>query len=121
MASQFDALGLSQACEAWLRAVFACNQYIDVQAPWTLRKTDPERMVAVLATLVEALRMLALAIQPVIPVGANRLLDQLGVREADRGWAALADADAYDRLLAAGGQLAPPQPIFPRLEASAGG
>ncbi|HZG45094.1 MAG TPA: methionine--tRNA ligase, partial [Allosphingosinicella sp.] len=87
MASQFDALGLSQACEAWLRAVFACNQYIDVQAPWTLRKTDPERMVAVLATLVEALRMLALAIQPVIPVGANRLLDQLGVREADRWWA----------------------------------
>ena len=24
--------------------VFACNQYIDAQAPWALRKTDPERM-----------------------------------------------------------------------------
>ena len=28
--------------EAWLRAVFACNQYIDSQAPWALRKTDPD-------------------------------------------------------------------------------
>ena len=31
------------------KAVFACNQYIDAQAPWALRKTDPERMIAVLA------------------------------------------------------------------------
>ena len=48
----FEALALSQGIEAWLRGVFACNQYIDAQAPWTLRKTDPERMQAVLATLV---------------------------------------------------------------------
>src|SRR3954470_20066544 len=29
----FEALALSQGIEAWLRAVFACNQYIDTQAP----------------------------------------------------------------------------------------
>jgi methionyl-tRNA synthetase len=120
MAGQFEGLALSQACEAWLRAVFACNQYIDAQAPWTLRKTDPDRMTAVLGTLVEAIRMLAIAIQPVIPVGAGRMLDQLGVPEDARTWAALGDADAYDRLVAAGGGLSIPQPIFPRLEAPAG-
>ena len=32
-------------------AVFACNAYVDEQAPWALRKTDPERMQTVLATL----------------------------------------------------------------------
>jgi methionyl-tRNA synthetase len=120
MAGQFEALALSQGCEAWLRAVFACNQYIDVQAPWALRKTDPDRMNAVLATLVEAIRMLAVAIQPVIPAGAGRLLDQLGIPKAERSWSALADAEAYGRLAAAG-TLAPPQPIFPRLEPPAGG
>jgi hypothetical protein len=31
-----------------MAGVFACNQYIDAQAPWALRKTDPERMHAVL-------------------------------------------------------------------------
>src|SRR3982751_4211195 len=46
----FDRLAFSVGIEAWLRAVFACNAYVDTQAPWTLRKTDPERMSAVLGT-----------------------------------------------------------------------
>ena len=41
-----------------MRAVFACNAYVDAQAPWALRKTDPERMAAVLGTLVVAVREL---------------------------------------------------------------
>ena len=41
-----------------MRAVFACNAYVDAQAPWALRKTDPERMAAVLGTLVAAVREL---------------------------------------------------------------
>ena len=50
-----------------MKAVFACNAYIDAQAPWALRKTDPERMAAVLGTLVVAVRELAQAIAPIIP------------------------------------------------------
>ena len=119
MPAHFEALALSQGIEAWLRAVFACNQYIDAQAPWTLRKTDPERMMAVLATLVEAITMLGIAIQPVIPAGAARLLDQLGVPADARSWAALDDCEAYARQVASGFTLLPPQPIFPRLEAPA--
>src|SRR3546814_15753738 len=34
----FADLGLSHATEAWMRGVFACNQTIDVQAHWALRK-----------------------------------------------------------------------------------
>src|SRR3546814_2577872 len=41
---EFEALAFSHGIEAWLRAVFACNQYVDAQAPWALKKTDPERM-----------------------------------------------------------------------------
>jgi methionyl-tRNA synthetase len=112
----FERLELSQGVEAWLRAVFACNQYIDAQAPWTLRKTDPERMEAVLATLCVALIDLGIAIQPVVPAAAARLLDQMGVPAAERNFAALADRDRYVRLTASGSTLEPPQPIFPRLE-----
>jgi methionyl-tRNA synthetase len=121
MNAHFEGLALSQGCEAWLRGVFACNQYIDVQAPWALRKTDPERMIAVLATLVEAIRMLAIAIQPVIPGSAARLLDQLGVPAGTRTWADLADGEAYEQLAGSGATIAPPQPIFPRMEAPAEG
>jgi len=114
--AHFERLELSQGIEAWLRAVFACNQYIDVQAPWTLRKTDPERMEAVLATLCAALVDLAVAIQPVVPAGAARLLDQLGVPSEERTYAAFADSGRFARRSASGEPIAPPAPIFPRLE-----
>src|SRR3954468_12726251 len=55
----FGRLAFSQGIEAWLRAVFACNAYVDTQAPWALRKTNPDRMAAVLGTLVVAVRELA--------------------------------------------------------------
>ena len=117
----FEALELSQGIEAWLRAVFACNQYIDAQAPWTLRKTDPDRMRAVLATLYAAIRDLAVAIAPVIPAASAKLLDQMGIPAGERDYAALADAGSYDRLAASGFMLAAPTPIFPRLEPLAEG
>jgi methionyl-tRNA synthetase len=119
--AHFEALALSLGIEAWLKAVFACNQYIDAQAPWALRKTDPERMIAVLATLYEAIRDLAIAIQPVIPASAAALLDQMGVPARERSYAALEDEDSYKRLAASGFVLAAPTPIFPRLDMPADG
>ena len=93
----FERLAFSIGIEAWLRAVFACNQYVDAQAPWTLRKTDPERMAAVLGTLVAAVRELTNAIAPIIPESADRLM---AVLNAGEGGAAISQ----------------PTPLFPRLE-----
>ena len=109
----FGDLALSQGIEAWMRGVFACNQYIDAQAPWTLRKTDPERMHAVLRTLVRAIRMLAITILPVVPGSAGKVLDQIGAAKRDH--AAIDDDGWYDRT-AATFRIAPPSPIFPRLD-----
>lgn len=112
---EFERLNLSVAIEEWLRAVFACNQYVDAQAPWALRKTDPDRMNAVLMTLFRALRPLALAIEPVIPTAAGRLLDQIGASDmkmddvpAEREW-------LYG-LAKNGFVVSKPEPIFPRIE-----
>jgi methionyl-tRNA synthetase len=108
----FNDLALGQGIEAWMRGVFACNAYIDVQAPWALRKTDPERMRAVLATLVRAIRDLAIVILPVVPDAAGKILDQLGVTERDH-------ATLADDWTATAIELAPPSPVFPRLELAA--
>ena len=109
----FGDLQLSHAIEAWLRGVVACNQYIDAQAPWALRKTDPERMHAVLGTLVRAIRMLAIVVLPVVPAAAGKVLDQLGAEARDH--AAVDDDGWYARQAASGFRLAPPEPAFPRL------
>jgi methionyl-tRNA synthetase len=93
----FDRLAFSVGIEAWLRAVFACNAYIDAQAPWALRKTDPERMAAVLGTLVVAVRELTRVIAPIIPESADKLLSLIDAGEG-------------------GTPIPQPTPLFPRLE-----
>ncbi len=112
----FARLSFSTGIEAWLRAVYACNQYVDEQAPWALRKTDAVRMKAVLQTLFIALRDLAIAIQPVVPGKAAALLDQLGITENARDFSALAEDGWFAALIASGFTVAPPTPLFPRLE-----
>ncbi|PXA88915.1 methionine--tRNA ligase [Nostoc sp. 3335mG] len=98
-AKAFEDLSLSQGIESWMTGVFACNQYIDVQAPWALRKTDAERMHAVLSTLLKAIHRLAVTIQPVIPGSAAKLIAQLGHDPATGTF-----------------NITAPTPIFPRLD-----
>ena len=113
---EFEALNFSAGIEAWMRGVFACNQYVDEQAPWTLKKSDPERMEAVLLSLFMAIRDLTIAISPVVPIAAGKVLDQLGIPAGERDLAALADDSWYARRVADGTPLGQPSPAFPRLE-----
>ena len=113
--AHFEELAMSQALEAWMRAVFACNAYVDVQAPWALKKTDPERMETVLATLFICIAQLAIAVQPIIPGSATKLLDQMGVPRDVRNFAH-AGSHWYSPLAEGGFQIAQPIGLFPRLE-----
>jgi methionyl-tRNA synthetase len=116
MPREFNTLAFSQGIEAWLRAVYACNKYIDEMAPWALRKSDPERMKAVLGTLFLCIRDLAIAIRPITPAAADKLLDLMGVPTTERDQEALADSEWYLRLASTGFRLEQPTPLFPRLE-----
>ncbi len=107
---------LHEALEETWKVVRAGNAYIDRQAPWALRKTDPGRMGAVLRVLVDVMRPIATVLQPFMPDSMGRLLDQLGVPAADRTLAALAVP------LEPGLALPTPEGIFPRyVEAAAAG
>ena len=113
---EFEKLNFSVGIEAWLRAVYACNAYVDEQAPWALKKTDPERMKAVLQTLFIAIRDLAIAIQPVVPEKAAAVLDQLGISTDRRSYGDLSDQSWFGELVTADHAIDKPTPIFPRLE-----
>ena len=111
----FADLAFAQGLEAWMGAVFACNAYVDVQAPWALKKTDPERMQAVLATLYIAIAQLAAAVSPVMPGSMAKLLGAMGVAD-DARLGTRFDAEAYGALQTSGFTLDKPQGLFPRLE-----
>jgi methionyl-tRNA synthetase len=108
MGEQIARQALHEALEECWRVIRAANAYIDRQAPWALRRTDPARMAAVLRILADALRGIATVLQPVMPGSAARMLDQLGVPSGARALAALAEP------LPVGTALPPPQGVFPR-------
>lgn len=89
----------------------AYNGFIDVQAPWKLKKENPARMEAVLYTLAEGIRHIGLLLLPFCPEAANKILDLLDIPPENRTFAHLGAAYA----LVPGAPLPPPQPVFPRL------
>ena len=98
------------ALAAEWRVIGQANRYVDAQAPWALRKSDPARMDTVLYVLAETIRHLAILAQPVTPNAAGRILDQLAVGAETRGFACLGPAGA----LAPGTPLPKPEGVFPR-------
>lgn len=107
-----ERLAPSVAIEAWLKAVFACNQYVDATAPWALKKTNPERMAEVLGTLYSCIADLAIAIRPIVPHSAEALLTAMKVAEVH--WTYYSLRNEVDIL--GDRTITPPQPLFPRLE-----
>jgi methionyl-tRNA synthetase len=102
---------LSRALEAIFEVIGAANRYVDAQAPWALRKTDPERMATVLFTLAETIRRVALLTHAFMPDASARILDQLAVPQDARSLRNyLDDASA----LRPGTPLPPPSGVFPR-------
>ena len=96
--------------ERIVQAANFANLYIDTQAPWSLKKTNIPRMNAVLYTLCEQIRKIAISLLPFMPDSANKLLDQLAVPASERDFTALSAAHA----LKAGTTLPAPEGIFPR-------
>lgn len=103
-----------RALELIWEVIGEANRWVDAQAPWALRRSDPTRMGAVLWVLAETIRRLAILTQPFMPDASARLLDQLAQPPEARGFAAL------DRPLAPGTPLPAPAGVFPRfVEAAA--
>jgi methionyl-tRNA synthetase len=115
MPGAYEEFAFSRATESWIHAVFACNAYIDEQAPWVLRKTDPQRMETVLATLYICIAVLAAGVRPIIPASADQLLDTMGVAPELRTFQGIL-SHWYSPLAESEFRLSQPTPLFPRLE-----
>ena len=113
MRVHIDELALHRLTQSASAVTAAANRYIDAQAPWALRKTDPERMRTVLWVLLEAVRHVAVVSQPIVPKLAAALLDQLGVPADARDFDCLARPEGA---LRGGAPLPTPRIVVPRIE-----
>jgi methionyl-tRNA synthetase len=108
--AEMDVQAFHKALELIWNVVGDANRYVDEQAPWTLKKTDPPRMATVLYVLAETIRHLAILTQPFMPAASAAILEQLALGEDRRGFGALGAGGA----LAGGTPLPTPKGVFPR-------
>mmetsp|Transcript_6549 Transcript_6549/g.9575 ORF Transcript_6549/g.9575 Transcript_6549/m.9575 type:complete len:797 (-) Transcript_6549:71-2461(-) len=111
-AKQVANQAISQYANVMINLVKDANKYIDVMAPWALKKTDTERMSTVLYVLMETLRYASILYQPIIPDSANKILDQIMVPKDERTFAHLETSPLTPGKAMDG----PPKIIFSRFE-----
>jgi len=111
MRTLIDRQAIHLYLEIILETVSGFNAYFAHQAPWALKKTDTERMEAVLYTTAEALRRLAILAWPVMPDSMDKILDQLSVPKNQRTFEFLGEKGA----LKPGIKLPAPEGVFPRI------
>jgi methionyl-tRNA synthetase len=101
---------LHQVLSAVWAVVADANRYFAGEAPWALAKTDPARQGTVLYVTAEVIRQVSILALPFMPASAGKLLDLLGVQEAERNFTTLGGKHR----LAPGTKLPAPAPVFPR-------
>jgi methionyl-tRNA synthetase len=94
------------------------NLYIDTKAPWKQKKTDEKLMQATLYHLAEAIRCIAIMLQPFIPDSAARILIMLGYAEEKAAGGIPFAELTPEYALKPGTPIASPQPLFPKIEAA---
>jgi methionyl-tRNA synthetase len=112
--AHLDAVEISPALESVWEFVRRLNRLVEEEAPWKLAKDEAQagRLDAVLHSLAAGLRLVALALYPVVPDTALEILRRLGQPHGD-GDVLLAGA-TWHGLAPAAVEQAPP--LFPRIE-----
>ncbi len=79
--ARMDELVLNEALAELWKLVSRANRYVEESAPWTLAKSPDKagRLDSVLYNLGESVRLIAVAVQPFMPVRAAQIRGQLGL------------------------------------------
>jgi methionyl-tRNA synthetase len=129
-AAKLEGCLLHEALAALWEFVGAGNRFVEVEQPWVVARAvkagedgAAERLRGVLGDLVEACRLVALAVAPVMPGLAPRVMEQLGYAHEyapdGNGGPPLLDELRWGAHAGQVGMLTAPVPLFPRLEIEA--
>jgi len=116
--SCFENFEFSKGLEAVWAMLSVVDKFIVEQAPWKLVKSadpaDQDRLDAALYTAVEAVRVAAVLLSPVLPESCNRIWSQIGMEHLLDGYpVAGLEWGQYP----AGHAIGQPSAVFPRIDA----
>ncbi|MEU3495245.1 methionine--tRNA ligase [Kitasatospora cineracea] len=106
--AQLDALNFRKAAQA-LRALWSAgNSYLDVTAPWTEIKTDPEAAARTLRTAINLIHLYSVVSEPFIPAAAKAIRESFALDGDTRTWVSADEARELSLVPAGTGFTVPP-------------
>ena len=84
----FDEYAIQSAIIDVFKLVARANKYVDETAPWVLGKDESKkaRLATVLYNLLEAIRIFATLLSPVIPASCEKIAQQIGAKAEHLTW-----------------------------------
>ena len=86
---------------------FDANKYFNDSEPWAVKKNDPERMNAILFTIVEQIKNISILLNPIIPNATNKVLAMINISEQNISIDKIKDDNTLNNKLELGNFLAP--------------
>ena len=63
---------------------FEGNKYFNDLQPWSLKKTNIDRMNTILFTIVSQIKNISILLNPIIPISSDKILDIMNLKKKDR-------------------------------------
>ncbi len=77
----------NQDLNAYIKQVvefsFEANKYFNDSEPWSLKKSDPQRMNTILFTIVEQIKNISILLTPIIPIATKKTLDIMNISNSE--------------------------------------
>ena len=62
---------------------FEANKYFNDLEPWAIKKNDPERMNAILYTIIHQIKNISILLSPIIPISAKKILNTMNILDEE--------------------------------------
>ncbi len=91
---------------------FEANKYFNDSEPWIYKKKDPNRMHAILYTIVEQIKNISILLNPIMPISTKKVLNTINISDKD----ILIDNIKKDNILDCNSELKSLEILFKKIE-----
>jgi len=78
---------------------FSANKYFNDLQPWSLKKTNIDRMNSILFTIVVQIKNISILLNPIIPESSDKILDIMNLKKNERTVSAIHSHDIFNHEL----------------------
>ena len=78
---------------------FNANKYFNDLEPWSLKKTNVDRMNAILYTIVTQIKNISILLSPIIPISSEKIFDIMNLNNKDKTLKSIINKDCFDHNL----------------------